>query len=367
MARGCRGRPRVQSTVSEAQSPTISTGGRTTVNTADFPALGNPNLEGGVNEINGTNQQSLQVTNENPTSKSSYAAMWHKMCKNYIVAEVEYWNQAILCNVLGANPPLSVFEGYSQYTINKVVTARKGLYLVRFGVMADKEEVLKKRIYYFDRKPFIIKAWNENLDLDTNAIKSLPIWVLLPDLDIKYWGADGLSKIGSVIGIPLKTDKQTMNKTYLSYVRIMIDTPLDGPFLDHVDYINDKGRVIRQQVKYDWQPVKYTHCTMYGHTEEQCRKKRVVRQEWKVQNQQDTNEAHETRRRTARRSPHQGRGTEEPASNSFQALLKTEIMEMIGKITDQLVHCEVMQVRTQKHFYITFIYGSNKAEQRRQL
>ena len=60
----------------------------------------------------------------------------------------------------------------SQYTIDKVVIARK---LVRFGVMVDKEEGLKKGIYYFDCKPLIIKAWNENLDLDTNAIKSLPI------------------------------------------------------------------------------------------------------------------------------------------------------------------------------------------------
>ena len=71
--------------------------------------------------------------------------------------------------------------------------------------------------------------------------------------------------------------------------------------------------------------------------QEECRKKWVVREEWRVvnqeveqgQNQQDTNEAYETLRRTARRSPHQGRGTEEPTSNSFQALLETEIMEMV--------------------------------------
>jgi len=57
---------------------------------------------------------------------------------------------------------------------------------------------------------------------------------------------DSLSKIGSVIGIPLKTDKQTMDKTLLSYARLLIDIPLDGPFMDYVDYINDKGRVTTQ-------------------------------------------------------------------------------------------------------------------------
>jgi len=84
--------------------------------------------------------------------------------------------------VLGANPPLGVIEGYvrriwSQFVIYKVVAARKGLCLVRFGAMADKDEVLKKGIYYFDHKPFIVKAWSENLDLDTDTIRSLPIWV----------------------------------------------------------------------------------------------------------------------------------------------------------------------------------------------
>ena len=166
--------------------------------------------------------------------------------------------------MVGANPPLGVIEGYvrriwGQFAIDKVVAVRKGLYLVRFGVMADKEEVLKKGIYYFDRKPFIVKALNENLNMDTNDIRSLPIWVQFLELDVKYWGADSLSKISNVTGMPLKTDKQTMDKTFLSFASVLINIPLNGPFLEHVDYINDKGRVIRQRVKYKWHLVKCAH------------------------------------------------------------------------------------------------------------
>ena len=106
------------------------------------------------------------------------------------------------------------------------------MYLVRFGALADKDEVLKKGIYYFGRKPFIVKARNENLDLDTNGIRSLPVWVQFLELNVKYWGTDSLSKIGSVIGIPLKIDKQTMDKTFLSYTRLLIDIPLEGPFME---------------------------------------------------------------------------------------------------------------------------------------
>ena len=54
------------------------------------------------------------------------------------------------------------------------------------------------------------------------------------------------------MGIPLKTDKQTMEKTYLNYARLLIDIPFEGPFLEYVDYINDKGVVTRQQVPFEW-------------------------------------------------------------------------------------------------------------------
>jgi len=48
------------------------------------------------------------------------------------------------------------------------------------------------------------------MDLHTKTIKSLPIWVQLSGLDIKYWGAQSLSKIESIMGIPLKSDKYTI-------------------------------------------------------------------------------------------------------------------------------------------------------------
>ncbi|KAJ8419732.1 hypothetical protein Cgig2_013407 [Carnegiea gigantea] len=149
-----------------------------------------------------------------------------------VAAEIEFWNQAMICSVLGPNPLLGFINSFvrriwNQHEIDKVVAACKGVYL-------DKEAVLSKGIYYFDHKPFIVKAWNENLEVDTNAISSLPIW---------YWGVETLSKLGSILGIPLKTDKPTMEKNYLNYAGLLINISLDGPFPEYVDYITDKGIV----------------------------------------------------------------------------------------------------------------------------
>ncbi|KAJ8425600.1 hypothetical protein Cgig2_008578 [Carnegiea gigantea] len=162
-----------------------------------------------------------------------------------------------------------------------VVAARKGLYLVRFHSLEDKEAVLQKGIYYFNGKPFIIKAWNKELELDKSSINSLPIWVQFPDLDVKYWGPDSLSKLGSLLGIYLKTDRHTRDKMFLNYARVMIDIALDGPYPEYVEY----------PVKYEWKPLKCSHCNMYGRLEAECRKKHERRKEWRVvENQRPENE-----------------------------------------------------------------------------
>ena len=78
---------------------------------------------------------------------------------------------------------------------------------MRFKTVHDKEAVLSNGIYYFNQKPFIVKAWNEHLEIDTSSINSPPIWVQFLELDVKYWVVDSLNKLGSLLGIPLKTDK----------------------------------------------------------------------------------------------------------------------------------------------------------------
>ena len=53
------------------------------------------------------------------------------------------------------------------------------------------------------------------MEINTDAIASLPIWVQFPKLDIKYCVLNSLSKLSSMLGIPLKTDKYTKDKVML--------------------------------------------------------------------------------------------------------------------------------------------------------
>ncbi|KAJ8419566.1 LOW QUALITY PROTEIN: hypothetical protein Cgig2_004597 [Carnegiea gigantea] len=131
-----------------------------------------------------------------------------KIKKEDVMPEIEFWQSAILCSILGANPP---FEGYlnriwANYKIKRVIQVRKGVFL----------------------------GWNPEMDLNTDKIKSLPLWVQFPNLDIKYWGLES--------------------------------------------------------IKYEWLPLKCTRCHMFGHEEVVCKKKKVIRQEWREVQQHPSDE-----------------------------------------------------------------------------
>jgi len=187
---------------------------------------------------------------------------------------------------MGANPPFEVMKGYfnriwANYDIDKIMYVRKGVFLVRFVHLQDKIVVEKRGCYFFDSKPMLVKGWNPSMDLQTESIRSLPLWIQLHGLDIKYWGIQSLSKIGSILGMPLKTDKYTKERQMIRYARLLIEMPIEGPFPDHIEFFNEAGILIRQPVTYEWIPTKCNHCAMLGHTEEVCKKKSVTRIEWR--------------------------------------------------------------------------------------
>lgn len=51
-----------------------------------------------------------------------------------VKSEVDYWSTAIVCYVLGANPPYAVMNGYfwGKLGLDKVLLMNNGCFLVRF-------------------------------------------------------------------------------------------------------------------------------------------------------------------------------------------------------------------------------------------
>ncbi|KAJ8440383.1 hypothetical protein Cgig2_019372 [Carnegiea gigantea] len=119
---------------------------------------------------------------------------------NDVSTEIEYWSSSVLCSVMGSNPPFEIIQNYirkiwAHYEIDKILQVRKGLFLVCFVHHQDKTTVESKGFYFFGNKPFVVKGWNPELEMHTENLKSIPLWIRLPNLELKYWSISSLSKI----------------------------------------------------------------------------------------------------------------------------------------------------------------------------
>ena len=112
--------------------------------------------------------------------------------------EIEYWNSSVVCYVLGANPPFLVMVGYLRQIwankgIEKIVAVNKGVFIVRFHTVDQRDAVLTDGFQFFDKKLLVVKKWDSEMNVQKEELKTIPICIQLPALDLKYWGESAYS------------------------------------------------------------------------------------------------------------------------------------------------------------------------------
>ncbi|XP_062114707.1 uncharacterized protein LOC133825829 [Humulus lupulus] len=157
--------------------------------------------------------------------------------------EILFWNSALVCYVLGANPPLNVFYGYVRRKwkdkgVDKVGLLAPSVFLVRFQAINTRDEILHGGYLFLDKKPVVMKPWDAYSDYSKDDVRSVPIWVQLHNLDLKYWGERSYSKnLGNWMG---------------------------QEFPDTLSFLNEIHQEIEVKVKYEWLPVVCGNCSGMG-------------------------------------------------------------------------------------------------------
>ena len=241
----------------------------------DAKDSGNPQSRQLLNEFD-------QVQNVDPMSVKTTI----KIDIEDIQDEINYWESSIICYVIGANPPFPIMEGFLKRIwknkgIDKMVAISKGVFLVRFHKLDDCNAVMAEGFQFFDKKPMIVKKWNPDMDFKKEDIKTVPIWLQLPSLELKYWGEKCLFKLVQGIGKPLRLDQATQSKDRLMYARVLVETKMNQVLPDFIEFENEKGQLVQQMINYEWRPVQCNICKGIGHGEGECKKGRKgVKKQW---------------------------------------------------------------------------------------
>lgn len=79
------------------------------------------------------------------------------------------------------------------------------------------QECMRKKV------PLVIKKWSSNFDFHDEVLRVILVWFRLPRLPLHYWGEESLSRITSVLGVPLLADECTTSQLRLSYARVLVE------------------------------------------------------------------------------------------------------------------------------------------------
>uniref|UniRef100_A0A803PQB7 DUF4283 domain-containing protein n=1 Tax=Cannabis sativa TaxID=3483 RepID=A0A803PQB7_CANSA len=267
--------------------------------------------------------------------------------------EEESWKSSVICVVLGANVPALVFEGFirriwGHLGIVQVARMTKGLTMVKFNDVATRDEVLENAMIQFDRKPVIVRPWSADLNM-IRMVKSVPLWIRLPNLGLQYWGKKTLSVLVSSVGNPILIDKYTKDRTRVQFARVLVEMEITDKPERTFWFVNEYGQLVEQEIEYEWLPVKCKHYGGFGHIMAECKKVEKPKEAAKEKVSHQTAESNKMEGRIL--------------------LLWRKKFVNIEVIEDskQHVHCVIKMIGQKKDFFASFVYGANTVEGRRDL
>ncbi|XP_021859177.2 uncharacterized protein [Spinacia oleracea] len=183
---------------------------------------------------------------------------------------VAIWNCSIVMYIVGDMPSIgAVIRFIAKEWVNvstpKVFLQDEGYFVIRFASRKDRDSVLMAGPYSFFNRPMIVKPWSAKFNFQEEILGVIPVLVRLPNLPLNYWGPDSLSRIGSLLGIPLFADECTSSQMRVSFPRLLVEIDVTKPLPKHVMLQDPSGGTFTQPVLYDWLPPYCGTCKVVGH------------------------------------------------------------------------------------------------------
>ncbi|KAK2361560.1 hypothetical protein QL285_086692 [Trifolium repens] len=187
-----------------------------------------------------------------------------------IESEVQFWASSLIMYVIGGELSMNAVKQFMIRTWSFVKLPdmffnEEGYFILRFHSFSDKDAVLMQGPYTIRNMPMLLRDWKPDFSLKRDMLRTLPIWVKLPQLPLYLWGVKSLSKIGSALGNPLVTDECTAHKLRVSYARMLIEMDVTQELPHDITIRDNEGNKMKQLVEYEWKPVFCENCQKVGH------------------------------------------------------------------------------------------------------
>ncbi|XP_075081709.1 uncharacterized protein LOC107826912 [Nicotiana tabacum] len=184
--------------------------------------------------------------------------------------ENEKWSSVIVLYVIGDSPTIGAMERFlsslGKFLVKpQIYYHNDDYFVIRFSNVEERDQVLYSGPHTVNNRPIIMKAWSADFNLHDEILKTIPLWVRFPNLPLNCWSMKALSKLGSALRNRVYADECTTEAMRISYARMLIEMDVTKPLPRTMKLQDPKGKIIQQEITYDWEPAFYAKCLKIGH------------------------------------------------------------------------------------------------------
>lgn len=152
----------------------------------------------------------------------------------------------------------------------KFVFKDNGWIKFQFPNAEDRDRILRGGPYLIHGRQLFIKLLPAYFLYKKEDMLLLPSWVQILGLPAECWTTLALSKIASMVGKPIQTDKMTITKQGSSYARVLVELDAQKPRIWEQTVVLPNGIPIPIKFRYELDPKYCDKCNSLGHTTNMC-------------------------------------------------------------------------------------------------
>ncbi|KAF5187780.1 hypothetical protein FRX31_022633, partial [Thalictrum thalictroides] len=149
----------------------------------------------------------------------------------------------------------------------------KNLFIMK--AYGDRKQGLEMGSLHIASQLFILRPWKLFIEAEFSDLKTIPIWVVMKKFPMELWDDEGFGRVASTIGTPLFVDNLTESMTRTSYARVCVEIDTKCTYPDHATVVLDEKRTFKIPFEYNWKPQRCTRCDVFGHSEQNCPKRKL--------------------------------------------------------------------------------------------
>jgi len=150
-----------------------------------------------------------------------------------------------------------------------IFSRENGFFFFKFGTKEECDRILQSGPWLFDGRLIILKNWSEDIGLERDLLSTLPVWMHFPSLHLKLWSKIIISKLASLVGIPLFMDMSTASGERISYARCFVEIDASKTLPSLVTLELEDGDGIEVQIQFERVPPICNKCKTFVHQDNQ--------------------------------------------------------------------------------------------------